>query len=529
MRLPLYAAAAAALLACLAPCRALAAIERYAVLIGNNAGAPGEARLRFAEDDAARVHDVLEDLGEFRPENLILLRGASAQIVRSVVITINQRVRNRIAEGGTEVVLFVYYSGHADAEALHLGGTRLPVRELRELVGGSAATIRLLVMDACRSGSLTQAKGGPGPQVAAPFAIQIDEPLAGEGAVFLASSSINEDAQESDELRGSFFTHYLTTGLLGAADADGNGQVTLAEAYRFAYDETLRASSRTLAGLQHPSFRYQLSGQGDLVLAHLREHAGERGTLVLPPGRDFLVIAGGADGPIVGEVGAYQSMRQLSVRPGSFFIRGRGSDDLLEGAVAVAAGERRVVAESDLRRARYAHLLHKGSGRAAVQGPLAGYRLRTTLGSDTGLCQGAVAGYGVDLEPLSVGARVNACRATRDSTFLREDADELTLEVRVAHAWDLPLVTVDLAVSAGGGVLHQTFTTMGLAPPRSSATALIGIGVGVARELPRGFVLSLEAAGLTYFYRQQSSDGARPIRLVESFALEAALSLAKRW
>ena len=61
----------------------------------------------------------------------------------------------------------------------------------------------------------------------------------------LAATAASEDAQESDELRGSFFTHYLVSGLLGAADEDGDGAVTLAEAYDHAYAATLRATSRT--------------------------------------------------------------------------------------------------------------------------------------------------------------------------------------------------------------------------------------------------------------------------------------------
>jgi hypothetical protein len=503
-----------------------AAIDRYAVLIGNNVGAADEARLRFAEQDAIKVHDVLKELGQFRPENLLLLRGEGAETVRSALISMNQRLRNRMADGGSEIVLFVYYSGHADAEALHLGRTRLPVRELRELVGGSAATIRLLVMDACRSGALTVAKGGTR---APPLAIEVEPSLGGEGALFLASSAINEDAQESDELRGSFFTHYLTTGLLGGADADRDGRVTLGEAYRFAYEETLRASSRTLAGLQHPTFRYQWSGQGDLVLTDLELHARVRGTLALPAGRGYLVMAGGPDGPIVGEIGPYQGVRQLSVRPGSFFVRGRGSDDLLEGAVALAAGERRSVSEAELTRIRYARLVRKGGGPRSVQGPIVGYRLRTTLGSETGPCYGVTVGYGVELERLSVGGRVNACRASRETAAIEEHADELTASVRLAHAWDLPVLTVDLGAMAGGGVLRQTFTTAGQAPARLSATALIGIGGAISRELSSGFVLSLELAGVTYFYRQQASAEPRPTHLAATFAVETALTVAKRW
>ncbi len=171
-------------------------------------------------------------------------------------------------------MLLVYYSGHADAGALHLGGSRLELAELEQLVRGSAAAFRLLVLDSCRSGALTRVKGGtPIP----PFDIQLNERVTGEGAVFLTSSSASEDSQESDELKGSFFTHALLSGLLGAADENGDGKVTLDEAYRHAYEATLRASSRTLAGTQHPTFQYDLRGTGDLVLASLdarSPHAG---------------------------------------------------------------------------------------------------------------------------------------------------------------------------------------------------------------------------------------------------------------
>lgn len=65
--------------------------------------------------------------------------------------------------------------------------------------------MRVLVLDACRSGALTRVKRG---RIVQPFAITHDAGLRGEGMVLTASSA-NEDAQESDELRGSFFAHAL--------------------------------------------------------------------------------------------------------------------------------------------------------------------------------------------------------------------------------------------------------------------------------------------------------------------------------
>jgi hypothetical protein len=45
-------------------------------------------------------------------------------------------------------VLFVYYSGHGDINALRLGGP-LPLREREALVRGSPAAVRVFIIDSC--------------------------------------------------------------------------------------------------------------------------------------------------------------------------------------------------------------------------------------------------------------------------------------------------------------------------------------------------------------------------------------------
>lgn len=214
---------------------ASAEVQRFAVIVGNDRGQPGDAELRYAETDAARVSTVLRDLGGFEPADMLLLRGEDAATVRRSLITFNDRVRAAQAVPGTETLLFVYYSGHSDAQALRLATSRLEHRELAELVRGSAATFRILVVDACRSGALTRVKGARPVPV---FQVPRGGSLRGEGMAFLTATSANEDAQESDEIKSSFFTHALVSGLLGAADVDQDGLVVLEEAYRHAYDAT---------------------------------------------------------------------------------------------------------------------------------------------------------------------------------------------------------------------------------------------------------------------------------------------------
>src|SRR5690606_9024857 len=121
------------------------ATRRHALVIGANVGGPRHEPLRYAEADAARMAAVLRDVGGFAPGDVVLLTRVDARAVRETLIELNARIR----EDSGPTMLFVYYSGHGDARALHLYGTELELRELRNLVAGSPARSRVLVVDAC--------------------------------------------------------------------------------------------------------------------------------------------------------------------------------------------------------------------------------------------------------------------------------------------------------------------------------------------------------------------------------------------
>jgi hypothetical protein len=479
------------------------AVDRYAVLIGNDAGAADEPRLRFAEIDAVKVHDALKELGGFPLENLVLLRGESAAAARGALIAVNDRVRDSIA-AGRQVLLAVYYSGHADADALHLGQGRFPLRELEQLVRGSAATVRLLIVDACRSGALTQAKGGTR---APPFPIEIQPRLAGEGAVFLSSTAVNEEAQESDAVGGSFFTHYLVSGLLGAADNNDDGQVSIEEAYRFSYENTLRASSRSLLGTQHPTFRYDLRGQGSLALTFPFRDT-ERAQLRFPTGLGFLILRGGGEGSVVAEVGLADHIRRLSLKPGRYFLRGRGRDYLLEGTVTLAAGDAHLVEERALERVQYARLVRKGGSDHAAVSLLAGYQAATPLWTGGSLCHGGFGGTGLTLSRLTLEAALGACRSRDHRQFLDATADVFDLRIGLWMEWDLlRAATVGIGVTSGMALLHQQFATPGDAPSRWSAGAEFGAAARLTLSLTRRSFLVGQLAAESLLARRDADDG----------------------
>ncbi|MCA1827386.1 MAG: caspase family protein [Myxococcales bacterium] len=502
----------------LLPCAAFAQVERFAVVVGNDLGQPPDAALAYAETDAARMAGVLQEVGGVRPENLVLLRGQDAATVRRTLIAVNERVRT----SSQQTVLVVYYSGHADAAALHLGGTLLELGELEQLVRGSAASFRLLVLDACRSGALTRVKGGaPIP----PFDIRIGERVAGEGAVFLTSSSASEDSQESDEIRGSFFTHALVSGLLGAADENADGRVTLDEAYRYAYETTLRSSSRSLAGLQHPTFQYEVRGQGDLVLATLS--APNRAWVELPESRTWLIFAGGEDGAVVGEVGARDKSRRMNVRPGRYFVRGRGPDVLLEGTFDAPAGGVLRLDESRLVRTEYARLVRKGGGGAPVASVELEGRARSALADDAGVCAGAAVGMAIALRQATITPRIGWCRSNFANPGIAASLDQYDFEISAAHVWDVSVVSVELGLTAGASVLTQRFNTSGIAPRRTTAALQLSPTAGISRDVGRRAYLFAVGSASTYLFRTQESATQRS-SFGPSFALRIALGFGLR-
>jgi hypothetical protein len=245
--------------------------EAYALLVGSNRGGPGQAPLQYADDDAARVRDVLVDLGSFPPEHVRLVADPSRRDLLAAFDLLQLALGQERARGVDTEVLF-YYSGHARADSLDLGQEELPLSELKARLKGFGATITLVVLDACQAGALSNVKGAT---PAADFSFNAMNGLNAEGLAVLASSSATELSQESETLGGSYFTHHLLAGLRGAADVDTDGAVTLDEAYGYAYSRTLVDTASTAVGAQHATLETDLRGKGAVILTRPGEAAAQ--------------------------------------------------------------------------------------------------------------------------------------------------------------------------------------------------------------------------------------------------------------
>jgi hypothetical protein len=490
--------------------------DRYGVIFANNLGDPGEAPLRHADADARRLADTLSTLGDFPPGHVMVVRAATATQVRSMLIALNASLRDT----GGDDLLFVFYSGHADAESLHLGGSRLALADLRNLVAGSPAATRVLVLDACRSGGITRVKGGrPGPD----FELRMTAPLGPRGVAILTSSAAGEDAQESDDLGASFFTHFLVSALRGAGDRDGDGRVTLGEAFTYASERTVTATATTTSGPQHPTFRFELGGREDLVLTRPGVPRGVVGRLLFArPG--WYVVQMSGDERVVAEVSSREPERQLGLEPGSYLVTLRASDHLMQATVPVTAGGTTRITTERMRRIDYAHVVRKGGAQrqsawsafvaAGARGPLA----------DLGASWLGDLGARLDLSSFSIEARLGAGRSHGHNERLVITTEEVGASLAGLRALDLRVLTVALGVEAGGAWLRQRFDD-GLTPGRQTGGIFLApLAVIEVRLLGRSY-LRLDSAVRTYFLKVGGRQEAESRRALVAFRATAGVGL----
>jgi hypothetical protein len=273
-------------IALLTPTIGVANTVKFAVVIGNNQGRDPDRTLRFAEQDAVKFYQTLTELGGFEKNNTVLLLGATAASVTQAFSQIEKKIDNA-AEGASVKTLFlVYYSGHAEGDALELGDTPLPMADVLRRMQSSSANVRLAFLDSCRSGQVVTMKGGAKGKG---FNIAVSDEMSSSGYAIITSSSENELSQESREIHGGIFTHYLISALRGAADVTNDGKVTLSEAYDYAFRRTIARTGVTVGGAQHPMYEFRLEGRGDIVITTTGGRASKLAVRLPESGRLLVV------------------------------------------------------------------------------------------------------------------------------------------------------------------------------------------------------------------------------------------------
>lgn len=413
-----------ALLAVAAPLPAEAAHpgRSIALLVGANAPAPGREPLQFALRDATLMGDTLARTGRFDKADIVtLLEPGPRQILAEL-----ERVANAAGEPDGAGLFVFYYSGHSDGQRLFPGGEALALTDLRAAIERLPARVHVAILDTCRGGSWTNTKGlSVGPPLRAVDLLDADT----AGTALLSSSSGVENAHEAAVYGGSFFTHHVAAGLLGAADASGDGNVTLQEVFSYAKERTVRDSAHLAPTTQHPSFEIELRGRQDVVLAQLVQSS----SLLELTQRHALEVVRLSNGLTVAETLPSQRTVRLALPTGDYVVRRVNDQRVLTKDVSVTPGAPVHIDESELLPADE-RLASKG-GIPAFDPPSAHdslpahtWELRFGIGATTGRS-------GDFATPMF------STEATRDDPLKRElDAlGSITYAITDRLSWSVPL------------------------------------------------------------------------------------------
>jgi hypothetical protein len=337
-------------------------LRRLALFIGSNDGGSGRVTLRYAEEDARAMAALMQELGGVSFEDSQVLLAPTAEQVLESFHLMSRRAREAQA-GSRRVEFLLYYSGHSDEQGLLVGPDLLEYPRLKSAIQEVRADVNIAILDSCSSGAFTRLKGGTRQP---PFLV--DDSSQMKGHAYLTSASADEAAQESDAINGSFFTHYLISGMRGAADATHDGQISLNEVYHYAFSETLARTEKTQAGPQHPSYNIQLTGSGDLTLTDLRAAScalqieeGLEGRLFIRDARGRLVVELSKDPNVPMELGLPEGRYTVTLD------RGRS---LYQAAVAIGSGSRQILSFSQFSPVRRQRTVTRGAERAEEQGLL---------------------------------------------------------------------------------------------------------------------------------------------------------------
>jgi hypothetical protein len=338
--------------------------RRFALVVGSNHTLdPEQAALRFADDDAARITELLSQTGVDVELVTLLDRDSQAMFpalvgrshrpddagLDAAYAELAERMRAAKTEGA-EVELLVYYSGHGDVGPdgqgyLTLDGGRLTRAQLfGELLSRSPADHNHVIIDACRSEQFVLSRGKPWKPDRADVDLgrsvqqYLDRHHLGafpNTGVVLAHSA-DQETHEWDRYRGGIFTHELLSGLRGGADLNGDGRIEYSELGAFV--------SAANHGVEDPRARLEVvvrppaDDERRPLLAHGR--LADQRLLVFRPGDQHHYTVEDARGVRLADLRrSGEQPGYLRLPAGDVFVgRRTGPDDREEAQVHADAG-----------------------------------------------------------------------------------------------------------------------------------------------------------------------------------------------
>jgi hypothetical protein len=224
----------------------------FALIVGVNTSVdPGTPTLHYADDDAARYLDLFRSLGartyvltrldentqrlhpQLAAEALLPVRADFDRAVAAVARDVQQARDRRV-----KTLLYFVYAGHGNVKEgrgyITLEDAQLDAQALdSQVVDAVRADRTHFIVDACDSYFLALGRG-PGGQRREAHGFAGWQGLRVRDSVgLLLSTSSARESHEWSGFQAGVFSHEVRSALYGAADADGDGQVSYREASAF--------------------------------------------------------------------------------------------------------------------------------------------------------------------------------------------------------------------------------------------------------------------------------------------------------
>lgn len=243
--------------------------SKWALLIGVDQYHESLGALKYAGADCRALREALISgrMG-FPEDQVLLLSDAQDAEHRPTFANIHSHLGSWLAAPKEDDLVFVFFAGHGrlvdnktylvpgDATLSSIHTLGIPLRNVQEMLERCKAKRKLLVLDACHSGSGRDVAAMPGGMA---------EALAlGTGFYTIASCGSEERSHEWDEKGHGVFSHFLAEALSGACAPAADGRLTVDRVYEWVHDRVAKWAAKHRCAQTPQRFA---QGAGTLVLA----------------------------------------------------------------------------------------------------------------------------------------------------------------------------------------------------------------------------------------------------------------------
>ena len=256
------------------PARTVSPPEVIALIVTNNHSAElGRPELQYADDDGAKyfalfravtsdpnvelLTDFDRDSAGLFPEAREAARPPTRAGVNAAIARLAVRAREASASG-RRVEFYFVFAGHGDVDRgrgfLELSDGRLTSDDIESMLKAVPAARAHVILDSCNSFFVLNPRrpGGRRFAVTEEAARNLSDRLPNVGV--LLSTSAEAEVFEWSELQSGIFSHAVRSGLLGGADADGDGRIS--------YDEIRAFVDVSNMTVENPLYRPKIFARG---------------------------------------------------------------------------------------------------------------------------------------------------------------------------------------------------------------------------------------------------------------------------